>query len=62
MLDMAEERPMLADIVKLLIERLTKRRKEFDFTVELRLRERPFLTFNVKGWSIRRPVEEATAE
>lgn len=59
---MAEERPTLADIVKLLIERMTKRRREFDFTVELKLRERPLITFNVKGWSIRRPVEETQAE
>jgi len=56
---MAEERPRLADIVKLLIERMTKRRREFDLTIELRLRERPFITFNVKGWSVRRPVEAA---
>jgi len=59
---MAEERPTLADIVKLLIERMTKRRREFDFTVEFKLRERSLITFNVKGWSIRRPVEETQAE
>jgi len=59
---MAEERPKLADIVRLLIERMTKHRKEFDFTIELRLRDRPFMTFNVRGWTVRRPVEAATAE
>ena len=59
---MAEERPLLADIVKLLVERLTKHRREFDLTVELRARERPIITFNIKGWSTRRPVEEGAAE
>jgi len=59
---MAEERPRLMDIVKLIVERMTRRKKEFDFTVELRLRERPFIVFKIKGWSIRRPVEETTAE
>jgi len=54
---MAEEKPTLVDVIKLLIERIARRRRDFDFTAELRFGEKPVIKFNVKGWSVRKPAE-----
>jgi len=53
----AEEKPKLVNVLELLIDRLTRRRHEFDFTIELKARDRPILSISVKGWSVRKPVE-----
>jgi len=54
---MAEERPRLVDVLKLILDRVFSSHRELDVTVELKVGERTVARFNVKGHITTRPVK-----
>lgn len=54
---MAEERPAIVDVLRLVLDRAFRSRRELDITIEFRAGERTVASFNVKGHIITRPVK-----